>query len=361
MSTVQQATESATAGAQAQVLVSADSHVSEDHEFWKKGLPAGLRDRAPELRPRDQSAPHSQSTLNKSRPGGYDPNERIREMTEDGVSAEVLYPTQGLRLFSMEDAGAQEACFELYNDWLMDYCSVAKDRLFGIACIAAYDIEVAVRELERCRKGGLVGALVWQVPHPDLPFTSSHYDPLWAAAQDTDTPVSLHILTGFDYSAAGLSRGDAIESHRGSVNLKLQSVTNALFDLTFSGVLDRFPRLKLVLVESEIGWLPFVLQQWDYYFERFRKDRPLNIDARPSEYFQRQVYATFFNDRVGGKLLSWWGADNCMWSTDYPHPNSSWPHSRELLEQNLGHLPPETIRKLVIENVERLYPAITVG
>ena len=343
------------------LLISADSHVSEDHEFWWKGLPAAMHERVPQLQPRGEGAARSAGTLNKSRPGGHDPAERINEMTQDGVSAEVLYPTQGLRLFSMEDAGAQEACFELYNDWLMQYCSVAPDRLFGIACIPTYDIEKGVRELERCKKGGMIGALVWQVPHPDLPFTSEHYEPLWEAAEALGMPIHLHILTGFDYSALGLNRGSAIEAHRGSVNLKLQSATNSLMDIIFSGVLERFPQLNLVLVESEIGWIPFVLQQWDYYFERFRVARPLPLEMPPSGYFARQVYATFFNDAVGGQLLSWWGTDNCMWSTDYPHPNSSWPHSRELLERNLGHLPMDTLNKLVRENVQRLYPAISLG
>ncbi len=361
MSTTQQDLETSTANITGGLLISADSHVTEDHEFWKKGLPASMRDRTPEFQPRREMAAHSQGTLNKPRPGGFDPAERVHEMTEDGVSAEVLYPTLGLKLFSMKDAEAQEAAFELYNDWLMDYCSVAADRLFGIACLPTYNIENAVRELERCKQGGMIGGLVWQVPHPDLPFTSDHYDPLWEAAQALDMPINLHILTGFDYSAVGLDRGSPIEAHRGSVNLKLLGITNSLMDIIFSGVLERFPRLKLVIVESEIGWMPFVLQQWDYYFKRFRTDRPVPLEALPSEYFERQVHATFFHDAVGGQLLSWWGADNCMWSTDYPHPNSSWPHSRELLEQNLGHLPMETLRKLVRGNVQRLYPTLSLG
>ena len=245
-------------------------------------------------------------------------------------------------------------------DKLIDEIAEVSLIRFGIACIPAYDIEKGVRELERCKRGGMIGGLVWQVPHPDLPFTSEHYEPLWEAAQDLGMPINLHILTGFDYSALGLGRGGPIEAHRGSVNLKLLGIMNSLMDIIFSGVLERFPRLKLVVVESEIGWIPFVLQQWDYYFERFREARPLPLEMRPSEYFRRQVYATFFNDAVGGQLLSWWGTDNCMWSTDYPHPNSSWPHSRELLEQNLGHLPMDTLRKLVRENVQGLYP-INVG
>ena len=300
--------------------------------------------------------------MTDQRPGGYDPKERIAEMEADTVSAEVLYPTLGLRLFSLEDPETQEACFRIYNDWLMEYCAVAPDRLVGIACLSTYDIDKAVAELYRTHEGGLYGALVWQVPHESLPFTGNHYDKLWAAAQELGVPIHLHILTGFDYSA-GLSFGggpgvqaDPLAGHRGSVNLKLQSVSNALFDLIFSGVFVRFPALKAVVVESEIGWIPFLLQQWDYYYKRFLDTRPVPIEMLPSDYFYRNVYATFFNDAVGGQLLSWWGQDNCMWSTDYPHPNSPWPRSREVLANNLGHLPAATISKLVNENVRKVYP-----
>ena len=121
-------------------------------------------------------------------------------MAIDGVSAEVLYPTLGLSLFGIDDAALQEACFRVYNDWLIEYCQVDHDRLVGIPCISIYDVDHAVKELERCRKAGLNGALIWQAPHPDLPFHSDHYDRFWAASQDLDAPISLHILTGHNYS-----------------------------------------------------------------------------------------------------------------------------------------------------------------
>jgi predicted TIM-barrel fold metal-dependent hydrolase len=211
-----------------------------------------------------------------------------------------------------------------------------------------------VEELERCRKSNLPGALVWQAPHPDLPFTSHHYERLWAAAQDLEMPISLHILTGHNYSK-NLGGRTGAESYRGSVNLKTFEAITALFDLIFYGVLERFPRLKLVIVENEIGWIPFFLQQWDYYYRRFREVNPPPITQQPSEYFGRQVYATFFDDAAGGHNFSWWGADNCMWSNDYPHPNSTWPNSRQVIARDLGHLSDETRAKLVRENVAQLY------
>jgi predicted TIM-barrel fold metal-dependent hydrolase len=274
-------------------------------------------------------------------------------MATDGVSAEVLYPTLGLSLFGLDNPALQEACFRVYNDWLIDYCSAAPERLVGIACIPIYDCDVAVAELERCKKAGLQGSLIWQVPHADLTFKSDHYTRFWEASQDLDMPISLHILTGHNYSK---NRGpQSTESYRHSVNTKLMEAANGLFDFVFYGILDRYPKLKLVTVENEIGWIPFVLQQWDYYFRRFRKDNPPVIEEEPSFYFNRQIYATFFNDAAGAHNLSWVNVDNYMWSNDFPHPNSTWPNSRKVIERDLGHLPADKRDKLVRENVARLY------
>ena len=110
------------------------------------------------------------------KPGGWDPKARVQEMAVDGVSAEVLYPTLGLRLFALEDAELQEACFEIANDWLIDYCNAHPDKLVGVPSVSLYNIDNAIKELERCKKAGLVGCLIWQVPPPHLPFTSDHYN-----------------------------------------------------------------------------------------------------------------------------------------------------------------------------------------
>lgn len=330
-----------------EIIISADSHVMEADDLWKTGVPAEFREQAPVFKrnPRGSLPEH---------PGGHDPNARMTEMETDGVGAEVLYPTLGLRLFGLDDARLQEACFRVYNDWLIDYCQVNTKRLLGVSCISVYDIDNGIKELERTKRNGMVGALIWQAPHPDLPFHSEHYNKFWAAAQDLDMPISLHILTGHNYSKEGLDRS-GVESYRGSVNYKLFDAVNALFELIFYGVLHRYPRLKFVIVENEIGWLPFVLQQWDYYYRRFCEVNPPPIDRLPSEYFYRQVYASFFNDAVGGHNFAYWGIDNCMWSNDFPHPNSTWPDSLKVIERDLGHLPAQARAKLVRENVVKLY------
>ena len=328
------------------VIVSADSHVMEPVDLWKNGVPEKHRETAP-LFP-----PHKLGEGFQRRPGGSDPHARIREMEVDGLSAEVLYPTLLLKLFSLADAQLQQACFRVYNDWLIEYCSVARERLIGIAALSVYDIDDAVAELERCRKAGLKGALIWQAPHPELPFHSKHYDRLWAAAQDLEAPVSLHILTGHSYHSR---ERKGIEHYRGSVNLKLADVVNALFDFIFYGVLERFPKLKLVTVENEAGWMPFMAQQWDYYYRRFREVNPPPMTKAPGEYVRGQVFCTFFNDPVCGRNLAWWGEDNMMWSNDYPHANSTWPNSVSVIRRDLGHLQPAAQTKVLAGNVCGLY------
>ena len=334
-----------------ELLISSDSHVIEPAGLWQKQLPKAFQDRAPDWggqRPNDV-------------PGGaQDGNKRVSEMAADGVSAEVLYPTHGLKCLSLDNHELEAACCRVYNDWLIDYCSAAPERLIGIAMLSMYDIDGAVKELERCRKAGMRGSVIWQVPPPDLPFSSSHYDKFWAASQDLEMPVNLHILSGHGYSRSrSFGLGDTatgMTAEHNSVNSKLAQSVDSLYDLIYSGVLERFRKLKVVLVENELGWIPFVLEQWDYYFKRFGAKREgLLIKKLPSEYFHNQIYTTFFNDAVGGHILSWWGQDNCMWSNDFPHGNTTWPHSRKVVARDLGDLSPEIRAKLVRENVARLY------
>ena len=336
-----------------EVLISADSHVIEPEGLWVSRLPKEFQGRAPGFggpRPTDS-------------PGAQDRAKRVEEMAIDRVSAEVLYPTHGTKTLILDDHPLEEACAVVYNDWLTEYCSAAPKRLVGLAMIPVYRIDFAIAEMERCRKAGLRGAVIWQVPAPEIPFTSDHYEQFWAAAQDLDMPVSLHILSGHGYNLQRTFNDGrtpnfdtGIEQERTSVNRKLVYVMDALYDLVFSGVLERFPKLKIVLAENEIGWLPFVLEQWDYYYQRHGANRDqIKIKMSPSEDFHRQVYPTFFNDAVGARMLSWWGSENCMWSSDYPHGNTTWPNSMEVVARDMGELRAETREQLLRGNAARLY------
>jgi predicted TIM-barrel fold metal-dependent hydrolase len=270
-------------------------------------------------------------------------------------------------LFKLDDAELQAACFRVYNDWLSQYCAVAPDKLVGVACIPLYDVDAGVRELERAKGLGLKGALVWEAPPAGLEFYTDHYERFWTAAQALEMPVSLHILTGHDWSKrvsdeamTGVNLTEDEKTAlgefrlRGVANYKLLTSINALHDLIMAGVLERYPQLKVVLVEAEIGWIPFVLNQWDKYYERPNLQFP-EMRMSPSDYFARQVFATFFNDIPGTRQLSWWGQDNCMWSNDFPHPNSTWPHSHDIIRRDLAALSPDVQSRLLWRNCAELY------
>jgi predicted TIM-barrel fold metal-dependent hydrolase len=216
-----------------------------------------------------------------------------------------------------------------------------------------FDVDHAIAEMERCKEQGIIGTMIWQVPPAELPFTSEHYERFWAASQDLELPVHLHILTGFGDSM-NRQTTHGIARYRIGVQ-QTREIEDALFDIVFTGVLERYPQLKVVSVENEIGWLPFWLGQCDKAFKRHRHSEKLTIDKLPSEYFRRQIYATFFNDHVGGKLFSWWGCDNFMWSNDYPHQNSTWPNSRDVIARDMAHLDAADREKLLNTNVTKLY------
>ncbi len=327
------------------LLISADSHVIEPEDLWLKQLPSSLRDQAPRY-PKHPFQAHE---------GGSNPVARIKEMAMDGVSGEVLYPSLTMDQFGIKDPKLQEACLRVYNDWLFEYCSHSPDRLFGIGTISTYDMDSAVREAERCKKAGMRGLMIWQVPPEELAFSTNHYEKFWAAAQEMDMPVNLHILTGAPYAPGVLGRGgtDAPKRLTYLVNTKVLYAENSLVQIIASGVLERYPRLKIVFVENEVSWLPFVLSQWDKYCARGTFESQMTM--LPSEYFRRQVFATFFNDPPTRMMFRDWGTDNCMWSNDFPHKNSTWPKSREVIARDLGALPADIQAKLLHQNVTRLY------
>ena len=175
------------------------------------------------------------------------------------------------------------------------------------------------------------------------------------------------VLSGAElvYIAAGVptygfslySRADVkdVPSLKGKVVGLMTKGASTDHGMIFSGVLERYSKLKVVSVENEIGWMPFWLEKCDKAYKRHRHSEKVPMTKLPSEYFAEQIYATFFNDRVGGQLFSWWGVDNCMWSNDYPHQNSTWPNSRAVIERDMAHLSAADRDKLLNTNVRKLY------
>ncbi len=332
-----------------QPRISADSHMTEPLDLWEKGMPERFRPHAQ----RYSASAHQPGHV---RAGGWDPRARLKDMAADGICAEVLYPTRGKDMYR-QDGGSElaEASARVYNDWMIDFCREAPDRLWGQAEIPLWDMSYALAELERTKKAGLKGATIWMIPPSDLPFTSDHYEPFWAAAQELEMPVSMHINTGFGPygSERDSHRGDFVESVAFTCGGHKAIAMRALTEMICSGVFERYPQLAIVIAELEVGWIPFWLEDLDRRFIKGTGQRHFSL--LPSEYFQRQVYATFTQDEVGGYLLSRHGAQNFMWSNDYPHEGCIWPYSDEVIELTLSHLPTAVQAQVLCENVAKLY------
>jgi predicted TIM-barrel fold metal-dependent hydrolase len=330
--------------------ISADSHMTEPPDLWEKRLPPALRDRAPRFPHRDAGG--------NVRAGGWDPYERLKDQAYDSVSAEVLYPTRGCAAWVTGDPELEEACCRVYNDWLIEFCSAAPHRLWGLAMISLWNIEHAVQELERCRRGGLRGATIGLVPAEDLLYGSDHYERFWAACQDLAMSVNLHINSGpgkmkFSPQQRSGLMPDGAAGHK-------WDCMKAVGNMVAAGVFERYPRLNLVLAEAGVGWIPFFAQEFDYYQMSFGPSpiglgRQRDIPRPPSEYIYRQVYGAFIQDSVGCKLLPEYGLDTFMWSNDYPHSACIWPGATRFIAQDLGHLAPEARAKVLCGNAARLY------
>ena len=375
-------------------MISADSHFIEPPDLWTSRIDKQFAERAPRVVNGEQgaifmapgmrpfavggtfSAGASGAELNAfakktnaaARPSGGDPGERIKDQEIDGVQAEVLYTTLGMALFSLADIELQQACFKVYNDWAAEFCAYDRQRLLAIALIPLEDVAEGVKELRRAAALGLAGAMICGAPTPDKPYNSPIYDPFWSAAQDLDIPVSLHLVTGRrvpkprkeGVDAQPITAGEEpkvlSQSFSRAYMLALQEIQRTFIDIILGGVMERFPRLKVVSAENDTGWLPHFLFRLDHAFEKFGPMSPeQRLSMKPSEYARRQLWATFQDDPVGPTTYKFFGEDSYMWASDFPHSDCTWPHSRAVVERDFAGVPAEVKQKIVFSNAAKLY------
>ena len=363
-------------------IISADSHFVEPPTMWTERIDPKFRDRAPRtvkghkgkegeffvcenITPIPYARPFGAGVKAEDLPAHFkkgheaapasvwDPAARLKEQDIDGVKAEVLYTTFGMLLFGLNDAELRAACFQAFNNWAAEYCSYDPKRLIGLGLISLEDIPAAVAELERIAKKGLRGALIWGAPPEDKPYSLPDYDPFWAAAQDLQMPLSLHIGTG--------RGGMRFNMRRRGVEIYVvmqvpQEIQLTFVDLIIGGVLERFPRLKLVSAENDISWIPHFMYRLDHTYERLRHIDGLTLSMLPSQYMKRNVVATFqFESTNVDFTRQTFGAENIAWASDYPHNDSTWPRSREFIAEAFTGIPEEDVQKIVGSNAACLY------
>ncbi|MCB0997180.1 MAG: amidohydrolase [Acidimicrobiales bacterium] len=286
------------------------------------------------------------------RPGSHLPEEHLRDNAADGVWASVLYPSVATILYGYDDTALVQRLARVYNDWIAEWCSHDPTRLCGVAVLDVDDVDAAVAELERVRARGLRTALIPVSPPTERPYLDPAYDPLWAAAADLDMPLSLHIATNRPpdewrtlWSQWGFQGADRF-------------VRDSLAQMIFSGVFERHERLRVVSVEHEASWVPHFLARIDEtYTQRTPREGwyRLSDDTLPSELFRRNVMTSIIEDRHAVMFRDEIGVDLLMWGSDYPHAESTFPRSVELLDEMFAGVPDSDRAAITSANAASLY------
>ena len=300
-----------------------------------------------------------------------DPELRLKDQDRDGVQGEVLYGILGTT-GRMNDREAAVEVMRIYNEWLADFCATHRDRYAGLASIPNHPLDAAITEVERVAKRGVLPGLDIANSSDLTPLWDPYWNPLWEVVNACGLPLHFHTVGGYlpdhirkivfigsDPSRAALPDAPAVEipvaraAFATSITQFQINMANILASMIFSGALERYPGLKVVLGEAGIGWIPYVLWRMDAEWEDQFKDLALTMP--PSGYWHRQCWATYQTDPIGIKLLDELGADRIMWGSDFPHPDGVWPDSQEFIQRELGHLPAATRHKVVCDNAARLY------
>jgi predicted TIM-barrel fold metal-dependent hydrolase len=372
-------------------LISCDDHLDLGQlpaDLWMTRLPASLRDRAPHIEERDGLAVWvcdgkvwgswagkqlGQEQLTRPKPlynafdrgGVIDQSARrpavaelrLADMDRDGVQTQVIFGP--IFQISTDDSALRVACYRVYNDWLMEFCAAAPDRLIGVPMLPETP-EGATEELLRLAAKGGVRQVTLMIANIKPKLDDPAWEKLWTALEDTGIILSWHITV-----FAG-KPGDRVAGKPASVfeNTKffMANFLEPFVDLFAWGILERHPKIRMVMAEAGTGWLPWLVQELDYRHWRlweakaFWADKGgIALETKPSELFKRQIYATFQEDHVAMSLIPFFGDGHLLWASDYPHPDSVWPNSRAAIERQMRDLSPEMRQKLTHDNAAHLY------
>ena len=362
-------------------IVSADSHVNPAKDLWTRDAPAALKDRAPRVESGpmgdfwvtdsqvsgaiglDSSAGRkpeeykpSGLTYKEMRPGAYDPTARLEDMDLDGVDAEVLYFGGPVTQYAA-DPVLRGYVVQRYNDWMLELSKAAPRRLIGLAHIPLLDLDEAQRELRRVATMGLKGFHI--DPFPDerggKALWDEAYEPFWSLVEETRLPMSFHIVGPRKANVTETFMNPTPGIKETFIAIAPISICETVSTLVFTGILAKHPRLRFVLVECGIGWIPYFLERMDQTFNKHRFWTKSILTEKPSSYWYRQGYATFIQDLAGVAERHRAGLKNIMWSTDYPHSDSTWPKSREALAEHFKDVPGDERALIAGGNCAALY------
>jgi len=376
-------------------VIDADTHFTEPHDLWTSRAPEGLAERLPRVvdldgHPtwtvgattlgramassvidRDGNRCRGSSFLgwgfDDTHPGAYDVPTRLAVMDELGIHAQIVYPNVagfgGQKFAEVGDPESRRLCVEIYNDAMAEIQEASRGRLYPMALLPWWDVAATVAEAERIAAAGLRGVNLTSDPQvqsalPDLGDRA--WDPLWETCADLALPVHFHI--GASQTTLAWYGSSPWPSHGDDQKLAIGSammyITNArvLANVIYSGMLERHPRLKVVSVESGIGWIPFVLEALDHQANETAAGTMDYLSMPPSAYFRRQIYACYWFERQDvAHTFEVLGTDNILFETDFPHPTCLYPDSLAYAAEGLAGVSPEVQRKVLQDNAAALY------
>jgi predicted TIM-barrel fold metal-dependent hydrolase len=368
-------------------IIDIDTHWTEPRDLWTKRTPSKLEDRVPRLAldaqgneqwfveddillggpgysviKRDGSKAYGTFSLPRfedQHEGGYNAEARLKVMDQTGIYAEILYPNTlgfaGGGIMKVKDLELRNFCIRAYNDGCGELQQQGKGRLFPQAVLPFWDLDFTLRELKRCREElGLIGFTMtdspqeWNLP----PLHNTYWDGLWGMAQDYGMPINFHIGSG---QTGPLSWPEIPPDRMLAVSSTCIFLNNirCMVNLIFSGLLDRFPTLNFVSVESGVGWIPVVIESCNY---QMRENMAKPMKLSPAEYLQRQIYSSYWfekNDLCHS--IEMIGEDHVMFETDFPHPTCIYPNVQETIEGSIGKMADRVQRKVLWENASRVY------
>jgi predicted TIM-barrel fold metal-dependent hydrolase len=375
-------------------IVDADTHLTEPHDLWTSRAPSGWGDRVPQVRDVNGELmwvidgqvlgkavgaavilPDGSKSIgteffgfgiHEVHAGAFTVRPRLEVMDALGIHAQIVYPNVvgfgGQRFSAVADPVLKRMCATIFNDAMAEIQEESGNRLFPMALLPWWDLDAAVAEVERVHSLGLRGVNTNSDPqndgHPDL--ADPHWDPLWEVCADLAMPVNFHIgASATSMSWLGSMPWPSLDDERklalGSLMVMISNF-RTIGNLLLSGVLERHPELRVVSVESGLGWIPFLLEGLDYEIGECAPHIADHLSLKPSEYFRRQVYACYwFESQHLRGALDALGSDNIMFETDFPHPTCLYPDPLARALEPLTDLDPQTRRKLLSSNAAGLY------
>jgi predicted TIM-barrel fold metal-dependent hydrolase len=365
-------------GTMNKTIISADSHITEPPNCYIDHIDPKFRDIAPKI-VRDEAKGdlfviHGMkkplgialaaaagkkpeelraygTTFESLHRGGWEPKARLLDQDRDGVSAEVIYPTVGMLLCNHQDFDYKKACFDAYNRWIAEYCAESPERLIGLGQSTMRSVDEGIEELREMKRLGLRGVMLTGNPQVS-DYDDPCYGPYWEAAIDLEMPISFHILTSKSDQVGGRSRGPLINSFMSII----RGNQDIIGTFIYGGVFERHPKLKIVCVEADAGWVPHFMYRMDHAYNRHRTWMKCKELARmPSDYFREHVYMTFQDDWVAFKMKDLCNYQRLMWANDFPHSDSTWPWSQEILAEHTKGLSPVEKDAILHDNVADLY------